>query len=112
MSEVVQLQQKSTVDSSREAAFGGFWVLPFGWLQPLSRVAVGRDQQLVRRVMSPPAQHHAGAEHAQHLKENSTGRGRKKTLSFRSEFRSVKLTGRAMMAMIEAKKKGRIIRIS
>lgn len=34
---------------------------------PRSRVAVGRDQQLVRGVVAPPAQHHAGAEHPQHL---------------------------------------------
>lgn len=34
---------------------------------PLSRKAIGCDQQLVCRVVSPPAQHHAGAEHAQHL---------------------------------------------
>lgn len=43
----------------------------FGWLRPLSRIAVGCDQQLVRRVMSPPAQHHAGAEHAQHLEDTA-----------------------------------------
>lgn len=52
-----------------EKLLSGVLSAAFGWLQPLSRVAVGRDQQLVRRVMSPPAQHHAGAEHAQHLKE-------------------------------------------
>lgn len=32
-----------------------------------SCIAVGCDQQLVRRVMAPPAQHHTGTEHAQHL---------------------------------------------
>lgn len=43
----------------------------FGALRPLSRVAVGCHQQLVGRVMSPPAQHHAGAEHAQHLEKTA-----------------------------------------
>lgn len=34
---------------------------------PLSRIAIGCDQQLICWVVSPPAQHHTGAEHAQHL---------------------------------------------
>lgn len=68
----VQLQQKSTVDSSRRSCFwGSSECCLLDGCVPLSRVAVGRDQQLVRRVVSPPAQHHAGAEHAQHLEKTA-----------------------------------------
>lgn len=42
------------------------------WLHP-SCIAVGCDQQLVRRVVTPPAQHHAGTQHPQHLQLHSTG---------------------------------------
>lgn len=70
----------------QRSCFWVFWVLPFGWLQSLSRIAVGCDQQLVRRVMSPPAQHHAGAEHAQHLEE--TARVGEKTVVIRARVQS------------------------
>lgn len=42
------------------------------WLHS-SCIAVGCDQQLVRWVVTPPAQHHTGTQHPQHLQAHSTG---------------------------------------
>lgn len=54
------------MDMSGDAPFD-FRTVLFGWLTRPSCIAVGRDQQLIRRIVTPPAQHHAGTEHAQHL---------------------------------------------
>lgn len=43
-----------------------------------SCIAVGCNQQLICRVMTPPAQHHTGTEHTQHLQGDSKGKGEKK----------------------------------
>lgn len=41
-----------------------------------SCIAVGCNQQLICRVMTPPAQHHTGTEHTQHLQGDSKGKGK------------------------------------
>lgn len=69
--ELIQLQLKSTVDMSDDALFDFLSVS----LRP-SCVAVGRNQQFIRWVVTPPAQHHTSTEHAQHLQED--GKGMKK----------------------------------
>lgn len=73
----------------RWCSFLIFWV--FRWLRP-SCIAVGCDQQLVRRVVTPPAQHHAGTEHAQHLQADR--KGRKEKLLRESLYPSVNLAGK------------------
>lgn len=52
----------------------------FGWLMRPLCIAVGCDQQLIRWIMTPPAQHHTGTEHAQHLQGDSKEQGGKKAV--------------------------------
>lgn len=72
----------------RWCSFLIFWVLR--WLRP-SCIAVGCDQQLIRWVMTPPAQHHTGTEHAQHLQADS--KGSKEKLLSAPLYPSVNLAG-------------------
>lgn len=68
-----------------------------GWQRP-SCIAVGGDQQLIRWVVTPPAQHHAGTEHAQHLQADT--KGTKEKLLFES-FYLFRKYGRKIMCVMK-----------